>query len=180
MWGDFAMKDVVEYMTNREWADDLKGERKNSLFHLALESQKKQDVSSKIGAMLIFNQVIEQFLEDIIELSIYYIKAKIWPASVSLKIDFEKVTFGKMIDLFKQYATIEYNRDIILKYLKQFSNKRNKVVHHLFEIEDLNVLSEELDEYALLAEEIVCLLIEYDGQICERFCDLEESGFSVM
>lgn len=169
------MSDIVEYMSSREWANDSKAARKRYLFRLAMESQKTEDVSGKIGAMLIFNQVIEQYLVDIIELSIRYVKAKIWPATISFEVGFDKVTFGKMIGLFKNYATIEYNRDIILKYLEQFNNKRNQVVHYLFEIDDLNTLSQELDKYAVLAEEIVYLLLEYDNQVCEHFCALEEA-----
>ena len=167
------MDEIVEYMVNRKWADDVKADRKIFLFQLAKQSKISQDISGKIGAMLIYNQVIEQFLEDIIELSVFYIKAEIWPASFSLKLDFEKVTFGKMIEFFKQYATIEYNREIILSYLKRYNTKRNQVVHKLFDVEDLEKLSKDLDEYAVLAEEIVYLLVEYDNQVCEKFCDLE-------
>ena len=31
----------------------------------------------------------------------------------------------------------------------------------------------ELDEYALIADEIVFLLLEYDNSVCEKFCDLD-------
>ena len=110
---------------------------------------------------------------DVIELSVFYIKAEIWPASVLLKVDFNKVTFGKMIELFKQYATIEYNRDALLCDLKEYNKKRNEVVHNLFYIEDLEELSKELDEYAELAKEIILLLLEYDNAVCEKFCDLD-------
>ena len=168
------MGEIVAYMINRKWADDIKGDRKAYLFRLAMASKTSQDISGKIGAMLIYNQVIEQFLADIIELSIFYIKAEIWPASVALKVDFDKVTFGKMIELFKQYATIEFNRDALLSYLKKYKVKRNEVVHNLFDVEDLEELSKELDEYAELAEEIVYLLLEYDNEVCEKFCNLEQ------
>lgn len=167
------MDEIVGYMINREWANESKVDRKTYLIRLAMESKISRDISAKIGAMLIYNQVIEQFMIDIIELSIYYIKAEIWPASVSLKIDFDRTTFGKMIELFKQYATVEYNRDVLLSDLKKYCKKRNEVVHNLFDIEDLDLLANELDEYAGLAEEILHLLIEYDNQVCEKFCDLE-------
>ena len=168
------MDEIVEYMVKRKWSTDLKSERKIYLLQLARQSKASAEISEKIGAMLIYNQVIEQFLADIIELSIYYIKAEIWPASVQLKVDFEKTTFGKMIELFKQYATIEYNRDTLLSYLKEYKTKRNQVVHKLFDIEDFAALSKELDQYADLADEIVHLLAEYDNQVCEKFCDLDQ------
>ena len=34
-----------------------------------------------------------------------------------LKLDSSKLTFGKLITEFKQYATIEHNREILLEYL---------------------------------------------------------------
>ena len=61
----------------------------------------------------------------------------------------------------------------MLDYLKKYNLKRNEVVHNLFEIEDMDKLAKELDEYALLADEIVFLLLEYDNSVCEKFCDLD-------
>ena len=37
----------------------------------------------------------------------------------------------------------------------------------------MDKLAKELDEYALLADEIVFLLLEYDNSVCEKFCDLD-------
>lgn len=46
-------------------------------------------------------------------------------------------------------------------------------MHNLFHIEDMEKLASELDEYALLADAIVYLLVEYDNSVCEKFCDLD-------
>ena len=167
------MDAIVQYMIERRWANDEKAERKKYLFKLAQQSKKQTEVSHKIGGMLIYNQLIEEFLKDITELSVNYIKAEIWPAEVCLKLDFSKLTFGKLINEFKQYATIEHNRELLLEYLHKYNLKRNEVVHHLFEITDLDKLATELDEYALIADEIVFLLLEYDNSVCEKFCDLD-------
>lgn len=164
---------IVDYMINRKWSVDQKIERKLYMYHLAQASKSDPDIASKIGGMLIYNQVIEQFLHDIVEMSIHYIKAEIWPVSVSLDIDLEKVTFGKMIDYFKQFATVEPNRELILSYLKKFNTKRNLVVHDLFDINDLDKLADELNDYAELADEIICLLKRYDKQVCDNFSDLD-------
>ena len=167
------MDTIVKYMIERKWADDEKTDRKVFLWKLAQKSKEEKDVSHKIGGMLIYNQLIEEFLKDITELSVNYIKAEIWPADVCLKLDFSKMTFGKLINEFKQYATIEHNREILLEYLHKYNVKRNEVVHNLFGNEDLEKLAIELDEYALLADEIVHLLVEYDNSVCEKFCDLD-------
>lgn len=165
---------TVEFMVYRKWEEDRKSERKRYLYRLAQQSKSEQDFSSKIGGMLIYNQVIEQFLYDIIVLSIHYIKAEIWPVSVSLDMDIDKATFGKMIEYFKQFATVEPNRELILSHLKKFNIKRNQVVHDLFDVKHLDKLVDELDDYADLADEILFLLVEYEDQVCENLSDLEK------
>ena len=144
------------------------------LHQLAQESKHDPDISSKIGGILIYNQMIEQFLADIVRMSIYYIKAQIWPVEVELDVDLDKSTFGKVIEYFKQYATVEPNRDKILADLKKFNTKRNQVVHDLFDIENLSNLARELDEYADLADEILKMLMAYETQVRNNFCQLND------
>ena len=165
-------ENIIAYMVNRQWEASKKTERKRYMYRLAQQSRAEQDFSSKIGGMLIYNQVIEQFLQDIIVMSIHFIKAEIWPVSVSLDVDIDKATFGKMIEYFKQFATLESNQELILSHLKKFNTKRNQVVHDLFDIKDLNRLAEELEDYADLADEILHLLVEYENEVCENLCAL--------
>lgn len=160
---------VVDYMVNRRWESDRKASRKKYLFRLARQSKTDRDIASKIGGMLIYNQLIEQCLTDIVEMSIYFIKAEIWPVSVELDIDIDKATFGKVMEYFRQFASIEPNRELILSHLKKHNTKRNQVVHDLFDIQDLTKLARELDKFAELADEILRLLLEYDDQIRENF-----------
>jgi hypothetical protein len=162
-------------MRNQNWQADQKKGRRRYLHRLAQQSRKDPDIASKIGGMLIYNQVIEELLTSIVEMSINYIKAEIWPVSVSLEMDLEKATFGKIIEYFTQFATVEPNRELILSHLKKFNIKRNQVVHDLFDIEDLSKLGQELDEYARLADEILRLLTDYEEQVCENFCRLKET-----
>lgn len=166
---------ISDYMRNQNWQADQKKGRRRYLHRLAQQSRKDPDIASKIGGMLIYNQVIEELLTSIVEMSINYIKAEIWPVSVSLEMDLEKATFGKIIDYFTQFATVEPNRELILSHLKKFNIKRNQVVHDLFDIEDLSKLGQELDEYARLADEILRLLTDYEEQVCENFCRLKET-----
>ena len=166
------MEDIITYMVDEKWGDDVKADRKRFLLKLAKDSSVNPDIASKIGSMLIYNQLLEEYLKDIVEYSAYYIKAEIWPADVDLSFDFSKATFGDLIRSFKRFAMKEYNRDIIIDNLTKYNQKRNKVVHHLFGIEDLSALAIELDEYAEIAEELFYLLLEYDNCICEKFCDL--------
>lgn len=169
-------REFLSYIKERKWAQDQKTGRKMYLFRLAQQSRSDPDFAGRIGGILIYNQVIEQFLADIVEMSIYYIKAKIWPVSVELDVELDKATFGKVIDYFRQFATVEPNRDRILSDLRKFNIKRNQVVHDLFDVEDLHKLYDELTEYAQLADEIIILLEEYDDQVCRNFRQLESCG----
>ena len=169
-----AEYDVVEFMSKRKWDQGRNVQRMRYLHQLALDSKNDPDIASKIGGILIYNQVIEQFLAEIVKMSIYYIKAQIWPVVVELEVDLDKSTFGKVIEYFKQYATVEPNRDQILSDLKKFNTKRNQVVHDLFDIEDLCNLANELDEYANLADRILKLLMEYEKQVRNNFCQLSD------
>ena len=165
---------ILTYMVERQWAADQKIQRKRYLCHLARQCRQDRDIASKIGGMLIYNQVIEQFLADIVEMSIHYIKADLWPVTVSLDVDLKKATFGKMIDHFTEFATIEPNREMILVHLKKFNAKRNQVVHDLFDISDLRQLALELDEYAQLADEILRLLDAYTDQVSDHLCRIAD------
>ncbi len=166
-------KEIVHYMVRREWAKDRKAERMKYLTQLARQSKSDPDIAHKIGGMLIYNQVIEESLTNIVDLSIHYIKADLWPVTMELDIRNNKETFGKVIELFRQYATIEPNREILLEDLAKYNIQRNKVVHDLFDIEDLCNLPRELDEYANLADRILALLDEYEDEVCKNFRELE-------
>ncbi len=56
---------IVRYMIEQRWRDDKKEERKVMLFNMAREGKEKEDLASKIGAMLLYNQVIEEMLKKV-------------------------------------------------------------------------------------------------------------------
>ncbi len=51
-----------QYIKQRKWALDQNTDRKMYLFRVAKKSTENQDFAAKIGGILIYNQVIEQFL----------------------------------------------------------------------------------------------------------------------
>lgn len=166
------MDEVVNYMINKEWEKDYRAERKTYLLNVAVECETSNKTSDLIGGMLIYNQLVEQFLKETIIVSIGYIKAEIWPAKVKMNLDFDKATFGVLIEYFKQFAIEEYNRDIIIKYLNDTKKTRNNMVHRLFEIEKIKDLKSELKDYYGKSYELVMLLNEYYNQITNKLYDL--------
>lgn len=167
------MDNILKYMKDRKWAEDYKADRKVKLIKEANNSSKKNNIPSKIGAMLIYTQVIEQCIKEIIEASSSYIKAEIWPTDVDINIDLDKSTFGDVIEKFKKFGIKEKNREYIINSLKKFNKNRNKVVHNLFNLENENELNNELDFYNKVALELVELLIEYYNDLMYKFFDLE-------
>ena len=53
------------------------------------------------------------------------------------------------------------------------SDKNVRAFSGIF-VEDMQKLKDEINEHLILADEIVCLLGEYDNSICEKFVDLSE------
>ena len=168
------MDEVLNFMIKREWEDDSKEERKLYLHRLAQDGMRQKEITDKIGSMLIYNQIIEQLLKEVLVASVAYIKAEIWPSSVLFDLDLDKATFGKQIEFFRRFAIKEYNREIILDYLNRMKKQRNEVVHKLFSIDDLDLLGEQLIAFGDLATETMMLLLEYYNQICWRLYDLYE------
>lgn len=166
------MDTTIQYMLNKEWENDREKLKKRYLLNLVRSEFKQDSLPNKIGSILIYNQIIEQFLKEIIETSVNYIKAEIWPSEVELKVDFENKTFGQLIYMFEQYATKENQRDVIISKLKDFNKKRNKVVHNLLTIENIEQLPLNMNSYIKLAEKIIVLLLEYNVNVCYQLEDL--------
>ena len=138
--------EVLEYMINKMWLNESKLERKYYLFEIAKESKNSEELSTRIGGVLIFNQITEQLLKEVIMCSIAYVKAEIWPTDIELKIKIQRATFGKLIDYFKQFTIKKYNREVLIESLMRLNKNRNEIVHKLFDIEN----SEILKNYLLL------------------------------
>lgn len=165
--------EVLEYMINREWEKESKLTRKKYLLELAKESKDSSSISSKIGGMLIFNQITEQLLKEVIVSSIAYVKAEIWPTDVEFSISISKATFGKLIEFFKQFAIKQNNSEELVKFLEKLNVSRNEIVHKLFDIDEVALLGKKLDKYGELAESVIVLLMKYYSGICEYFYDLD-------
>lgn len=65
------MDKILDYMVNKEWLKDRERIKKMQLLNLVRTNYDENNLSNKIGSILIYNQLIEQFIKDIIEISIY-------------------------------------------------------------------------------------------------------------
>lgn len=169
------MDEVLAYLKNRTWEDDIYESRKLYLLKIAKASKDSESATERIGGMLIFNQVIEQLLRESIIGSIGYIKVSIFPLAVHFNPRLDKMTLGQLINAFEQYAIIEPNRELLLNYLAEYRNKRNLIIHKLFTVADFEKQIGEIQAYNELAEEIILLLLMQYNEICECFYSFEET-----
>ena len=99
------------------------------LLSIADKQYESKTIEGFLSSILIYQQVIEEYLINLLKLSNLYIQAEIWPVKITLKIQ-EKLMFGKLIELHKR--TIDFDEKTnLLNECKQFNGKRNKFVHCL-------------------------------------------------
>ena len=167
---------IREHIKNKCWTFDPKEEKKFYFYKIAERCSNSNKVEDLVSGVLIYNQLIEESLIETIIISIIYVKAKTWPKKIMFDLDFDRATFGKQIEYFERFAIEEVNRDVIKKYLKDILKIRNKVIHHLFDIENFN---DELEDYYGKANELFILLIQYYNDISEHILyELEEFDFN--
>lgn len=167
------MDPVHGYLLNQEWKKDEKMKRKQELLKLAKDSFVAKDVSRKIGGVLIYNQVVEELLKEVILCSASCIKVQIHPNVFTPDINFEKSTFGYLIKLFKQYAIYNNGRDNLLTHLKILNEERNVIVHELFEL-NFEELEVKLDHYSQVVVDVITKLMSYYQEICEELNAISE------
>lgn len=164
---------IIEGMKNKEWWLDKLKSRKIELLKYSRKINYASSFTRKIGGLLLWQQIIEQFLKEIIQISITYIKAEIWPTKIDLKIDYEKKTFGQIIELYKNYSIDYEDRPKIVGYLNKINVNRNKIVHKMFEVEDLNSLEDLFEASYNTHEDLLKLLLDHYNVIGNNLEDLE-------
>lgn len=170
------MNEVSEHIKNKEWLIDSKIDKFFYYYRIAEKCSKSSKIEDLVSGVLLYNQLVEKILKETIIISVIVMKAKLWPERVSFYLDFEKATFGKLIQYYKNFAIKKYNRDIIVKYLKDILPIRNKVIHSLFDIDDIN---KELLDYFGKSDELIMMLNGYYNSIAENILyDLENFDFN--
>lgn len=167
-------EEVINFMVNREWEKDEFSKRKLFLLNIAMDCEQSDKTSDVIGGLLLFNQIIEQLLKEVIVISIGYLKAEIWPARVNINYDYERMNFGRLIQTFKEIAIVEDNRDSIIEHLEIVKKIRNSAVHKLFYVDNIGELKLEIKSSFGRYYELFSLLGEYYDQISRELYVLYE------
>lgn len=167
-------KKIFKTMNNYEWRIDQQKERKIDLLEIANKINKESSISDKIGGLLIWQQVIEQMLKEIICTSITYIKAEIWPTKVNYNVKFNDKTFVKIISDYDLYSLDYEAKDKIVQKLKTINNNRNTIIHKIFDIENLNKLEDLFEINFSSYNEIMLLLLNHYLKIYDCLEDLSK------
>lgn len=164
---------IFEAMKNKEWWIDKFKSRKIQLIRYGRKINSNSSISRKIGGLLLWQQVIEQFLKEIVQMSITYVKAEIWPTKIDFKIDYDRKTFGQIIEMYKNYSVDYEDRPMILEYLKIINDNRRGVTHKMFEVEDLRDLEDLFESGYDIHEELLKLLLDHYILVAEDLEDLK-------
>ncbi len=167
-------KKIFLMMKEKDWRIDKLKKRKLELLKPVRNIHNTSSMPRKIGGILMWQQVIEQFLKEIIQISVSYVKAEIWPAKIDLRVDLDEKTFGSIIRLYENFSVDFENKDKTVEILKNINKNRNKVVHKIFEVETLETLEDyfeyNFDNYQGLLE----LLLDHYISICDLLEDLNK------
>ena len=152
---------IFESMKNKDWWMDKFKARKIELISSCRRINSNSSISRKIGGLLLWQQVIEQFLKEIIQISLTYVKAEIWPTKIDFKIDYDKKTFGQIIDMYKNYSVDYEDRPKIIGFLKTINDNRRMVTHKMFNVENLEELENLFESSYDIHEELLHLLLDH-------------------
>lgn len=152
---------IFEAMKNKDWWIDKFKSRKIELIRSCRKINSNSSISRKIGGLLLWQQVIEQFLKEIIQISLTYVKAEIWPTKIDFKIDYDRKTFGQVIEIYKNYSVDYEDRPKILEHLKTINDNRRTITHKMFEVENLEDLEDIFESSYNIHEELLKLLLDH-------------------
>lgn len=164
---------IFEDMKNKEWWLDKFKARKIELIKSCRKTNLNSSISRKIGGLLLWQQVVEQFLKEINQISITYVKSEIWPTKIDLKIDYERTTFGQVINIYKNHSIDYEDRPKIIQYLQTINDNRRIITHKMFEVENLEDLENVFESSYNIHEELLQLLLDHYILICNKLEELK-------
>ena len=165
---------IFEAMKNKDWWIDKFKARKIELIKSCRRINSNSSISRKIGGLLLWQQVIEQFLKEINQISLTYVKAEIWPTKIDFKIDYDRKTFGQVIEIYKNYSVDYEDRPKILGHLKTINDNRRTITHRMFEVENLEDLEDIFESSYNIHEELLKLLLDHYILIGNNLEDLKK------
>ncbi|NOQ76144.1 MAG: hypothetical protein GQ574_29360 [Crocinitomix sp.] len=116
------------------------------LLRISTKEFEKGTVEGRLSSILIYQQLIESCLLNLLKMSQLLVQIKIYPSQIEFKID-NKMMFGQIIKA--HGSTISFNnKETFLAKCSQFNRTRIELVHKLFQInqpEDVLQITNSID-----------------------------------
>ena len=80
---------------------------------------------------------------------------------IDFKIDYDRKTFGQVIEIYKNYSVDYEDRPKILGHLKTINDNRRTITHKMFEVENLEDLEDIFESSYNIHEELLQLLLDH-------------------
>ena len=83
------------------------------------------------------------------------------PTKIDFKIDYDRKTFGQIIEIYKNYSVDYEDRPKILSHLKTINDNRRIITHKMFVVENLEDLEYIFESSYNIHEELLKLLLDH-------------------
>lgn len=154
-------KGLVEILENPDqWAEFRKPEFLQVLDNAAHEAFQKQTLEGYLAAFLIYQQIVEDMIKNIIKLTRLFNQASVFPMIIEYgSLDNSRMTFGKLLN---ELQTLPHEDTELADLCKRLNERRIQLVHKL-------TMKESLDDIKNKCQEA----LEIYGKIESEYSDLE-------
>jgi hypothetical protein len=164
--------EILDYVINYNRDYIFKEEDKfNKLEELAYSLISKNTVEGYISSIFIFHQLIENWLDYLIDSYNYYFRVRLFPLETRGTFKIEKYFRGKYETL-RQAPDFSDNKECLLALLEDINVLRNKFGHNLLSFE---ILKEDCENLKELYESIIELCEEEESSIDSCIGDCQKS-----
>ncbi|MBE0391493.1 hypothetical protein [Flavobacterium sp. PL002] len=132
---DHYDKYIFDKMSDEnEWPEIENTKLIGEFIKIANKQFSNNNIEGYLSSTLIFHQIIEELLINLLKLSNLYIQAEIWPTKLNLKIK-EKLMFGEIIREHDRSIKFDKKTELIDE-CRKFNEIRIKFVHNLLKFKN--------------------------------------------
>ena len=125
------------------------------------------EISDYIAATIIYQQLIEQFLINLLEWSEFFIQLKVYPIEIHI-VSKEELTLGQIIEECNRLCIVFDKKDQLIGQCRKFNKIRRYIAHGMSKGNDENEIFRKTEGIQELYEEIMALWFEAGKWFCKR------------
>ena len=123
-------KDLIGKISNsKNWPGITNAPYIIHLLRIANKQIENRTVEGVLSSTLIYQQVMEELILNLLKMSHLYVQAEIWPTRINFPIK-NKMMFGQLLDAHKLSINFDKKEELI-KEAREFNELRIKFVHKL-------------------------------------------------